>query len=214
MGKTPAGQTRERVYRFVRERLLESLPPTIREVQKHFGFRAVETARAHLDALVEEGRLIKKAGLSRGYGLPGLFNKPPARTHMVPLLGRVQAGELSTAVEDLEGYVPVESRFPEDELFALRVRGESMTGAGILPGDLVIVKQQPSAQSGDIVVALVEDEATVKRLKVQGMRIELHPENPNYEILVPPPEELKLLGKVIEVRRYLGATEPSPNSVT
>jgi repressor LexA len=167
----------------------------------------VETARAHLDALVEEGRLIKKAGLSRGYRLPDFLGKPPSRTHMVPLLGRVQAGELTTAVEDLEGYVPVKSRHPGDELFALRVRGESMTGAGILPGDVVIVKKQPSAQSDEIVVALIDDEATVKRLKVNGKQIELHPENPKYEILVPPPEELNLLGKVIEVRRYLGATE-------
>ncbi len=89
-----------------------------------------------------------------------------------------------------------------------------MIGAGILPGDLVIVKQQPSAQSGDIVVALVEDEATVKRFGVRGNRIELRPENPNYETISPPPEELKLLGKVIEVRRYLGTSNPSRNSVT
>ncbi len=214
MGKTPAGQTRERVFRFVRERLLEGLPPTIREVQKAFGFRAVETARAHLEALVQEGRLIKKAGLSRGYGLPDFLGKLPTHTRMVPLLGRVQAGELTTAIEDMEGYVPVQSPHEGDELFALRVRGESMIGAGILAGDLVIVKRQPSAQSGDIVVALVDDEATVKRLQVRGNRVELCPENPSFETLVPLPDELKLLGKVIEVRRYLGAKGSFRDSVT
>jgi repressor LexA len=109
---------------------------------------------------------------------------------------------LSTAVEDLEGYVPVESR-AADEIFALRVRGESMTGAGIFPDDLVLVRRQDMARSGEIVVALVEDEATVKRLRVSGKRIELHPENPAFDVIVPNPGELRILGKVIEVRRNL-----------
>ncbi len=78
-----------------------------------------------------------------------------------------------------------------------------MIGAGILDGDLVVVRRQPSAQSGEIVVALVEDEATVKRLRLGKKRAELHPENPEFDIIVPPPGELNLLGKVIEVRRYI-----------
>lgn len=197
MGKTPRGQTRERVYRFVREQLLYGLPPTVREVQEALGFRAVQTAQEHLEALVAEGRLSKRPGRSRGYLLPTA--EPPAM--FVPILGRVQAGQLSTAVEDLEGYVPVTSRLTSDELFALRIRGESMTGAGILPGDLVIVRWQKTASDGDIVVALVEDEATVKRLRIRKGRYELHPENPAFEPIIPPPGELRLLGKVIELRR-------------
>ena len=197
MGRTPAGQTREKVLRFMRQRLLEGKPPTIREVQQRFGFRAVQTAREHLEKLVLEGRLEKQPGRARGYRLPG--GRPPIM--LVPILGRVAAGELTTAVEDLEGYVPVEGHLDGDELFGLRVRGDSMRDAGILEGDLVIVRKQPTARSGEIVVALVGDEATVKRLKRKGRRVELHPENPDYAPIVP--ESLALLGKVIEVRRYL-----------
>lgn len=210
MAKTPsspAGKTRERVYRFVRERLLAGQPPTVREVQQAFGFRAVESAREHLEALVAEGRLSKKSGRSRGYMLPGGSAPPP---RLVPVLGRVPAGELTTAVEDLEGYVPVESRHPDEELFALRVKGESMSGAGIFPGDLVIVRRQDSAQSGEIVVALVGEEATVKRLRLRKGRAELHPENPAYPVIVPPEGELRLLGKVIEVRRQLDGPSGKP----
>jgi len=202
MGRTPPGQTRERIFRFVRDRLARGLPPTVREVQQAFGFRAVQTAREHLEGLVVEGRLAKENGKARGYRLPaGLATgRPPS---LVPLLGRVQAGSLSAAVEDLEEYVPVHAPRASDELFALRVRGESMTGAGILPGDVVVVRRQATARSGEIVVALVEDEATVKRLRVRGRRVELHPENPAYEVIVPPAGRLSILGKVIEVRRSL-----------
>jgi len=201
--KTPPGQTRNQIFRFVRDRLLEGLPPTVREVQRAFGFRSVQTAREHLETLVKEGKLAKEPGVARGYRLVrGASTGPFA---FVPLLGRVQAGELTTAVEDPEGYVPVGGAATGDGLFALRVRGESMLGAGILPGDVVVVRRQSTADSGDIVVALVNDEATVKRLRRRGRRVELHPENPSFEPIVPDPDELVLLGKVIEVRRYLEA---------
>jgi repressor LexA len=177
-------------------------------VQEAFGFRAVQTAREHLEALVEEGKLTKNPGRARGYSLPDLA---PVGTLRVPILGRVQAGALSSAVEDHDGYLPVESSREGDELFALRVRGESMTGAGILPGDLVIVRSQPYASPGDIVVALVEDEATVKRFRVHRGRVELHPENPHFDPIIPPADQLQILGKVIEVRRIIGrGAFPSP----
>ena len=200
MGRTPAGQTRERVLRLVRERLLAGSPPTVREVQRAFGFRSVETAREHLEVLVGEGRLSKRKGQARGYRLPS-SSGPPAV--LVPLLGQVPAGSLDYAVEDLEGYIPVQTRRSAGSLFALRVRGDSMTGAGILAGDVVVVRRQRTAEQGEIVVALVGDEATVKRLRVRGKRVELHPENPDHEPIVPDPRELTLLGKVIEVRRQI-----------
>ena len=199
MGRTPPGQTRERIFRLVRERLLSGRPPTVREVQAAFGFRAVQTAREHLEALVREGRLTKEQGKSRGYRLT---EETPMV--LVPVLGRVQAGDLNVAIEEPEGYVPFQpSRF-SGELFGLRVRGESMTGAGILPGDVVVVRRQPTASSGEIVVALIGDEATVKRLRLRRKRVELHPENPEFEPIVSgPQQEVTLLGKVIEVRRRL-----------
>jgi repressor LexA len=219
MGRTPKGRTRERIFKFVREQVLAGAPPTVREVQEAFGFRAVESAREHLEGLVEEGRLDKEAGKSRGYrpaagprrarsggggvraaGFPGLGDAP---AFFVPLIGRVQAGALTTALEEPDGYVAVQSRLPREALFALRVRGESMTGAGILPGDVVVVRRQPAADAGEIVVALVEDEATVKRLRMRGGRAELHAENPAFSAIVPRPGELRILGRVVEVRRYL-----------
>jgi repressor LexA len=144
----------------------------------------------------------------------------------------VQAGALSTAVEDLEGYVSTDKidkidkigggQDKDQELFALRVRGESMTGAGIFPNDLVIVRRQSKASSGEIVVALVEDEATVKRLRIRTRGrgrgrgrgrererereeiVELHPENPAFDVIrIRPQDPFRLLGKVIEIRRYL-----------
>lgn len=210
--RTPPGETREQVYRFVRGRLLRGRPPTVREVQEALGFRAVQTARAHLEKLVDEGRLAKRAGQARGYHLPGAGRalldaaqrrlRPATPTVLVPLLGRVQAGELTTALEEREGQVPVRAA-SADGLFALRVRGESMTGAGILPDDVVVVRQQPTAETGQIVVALVDDEATVKTLRRRGRRVELHPANPAFPVIVPQGEAFRILGKVIEVRRFL-----------
>ena len=201
MGRTPPGETREKILRFVRERLLSGLPPTLREVQEEFGFRSVQTAREHLEALVEAGLLSKETGKARGYRLPATRNEAPMQ--LVPLLGRVPAGPLDAAVEDLEGYLPIQARRSTGELFGLRVQGESMRDAGILSGDVVVVRRQPRAEAGDIVVALVGDEATVKRLRYRGKRVELKPENPDYEPVVLDPSEVKLLGKVIEVRRFL-----------
>jgi len=201
MGRTPAGQTRERIYRYMREQLMGGLSPTVREVQQRFGFKAVQTAREHLERLVEEGRLDKLAGAgrARGYCLPGRGTP----LTMVPVLGRVPAGPVDLAVEDLEGYVPVAGH-DDDELFGLRVRGESMRDLGILDGDLAIVRKQSTARSGEVVVALIGEEATVKTLFRKGRRIELHPANRAYKPIVPDdPHEFSLLGKVIEIRRTL-----------
>lgn len=203
MAYSTPGRSRERVFQFVSKRLLQGRPPTIREVQQAMGYRSVESARNHLEALVREGRLVKDPGRSRGYQLgdvPGQGKRPPA---LVPLVGRVQAGDLNLALETPEGHVPVQTRYAPDELFALTVRGQSMIEAGILHGDLVIVRRQQAADSGDIVVALVGQEATVKKLKIGKKRIELLPANPDFEPIIPDPEQLSILGKVIEVRRNL-----------
>ena len=205
MAHTPPGMTRERVYRYVRQRLLEGDAPTIREVQRAMGLSAVESARSHLSALVEQGRLAREPGRARGYRLPqdeAAQGPPPV---MVPLLGQVQAGDLNEALEAPDGFLPVQSRHPAGELFALTVRGRSMTGAGILPGDVVIVRRQPRAENGQVVVAMVGGEATVKTLKLRRGRPELWPANPRFKPIRPDPEQLIVLGRVIEVRRFLPA---------
>ncbi len=197
MGRSPAGQTRAKVYEFVSRRLQEGRPPTVREVQRAFRFSAVETARAHLEALVAEGRLVKTPGRSRSYRRTGYAGT------LVPLLGRVAAGGPAYAVEDIEGYLPLESHDSRQESFALRIRGRSMEGAGILDGDIVVVRKQSEAASGDIVVALLGEEATVKRLRVRGSSLRLCPENPDFEPMTVKAAELVILGKVVEVRRYI-----------
>ena len=201
MPPTPPGQTRRQVHAFVRDRIAAGAPPTVREVQEHFGFRAVQTARQHLETLVAEGRLAKEPGLARGYRLPSDLVAP---MRLVPRLGRVQAGALSEAIEDPDGWIPVDGALGEHELFALTVKGESMLGAGILPNDTVVVRRQAIARDGEIVVALVRDEATVKRLRLHRGRIELHPENPAFSpIVLGGRDEVRILGKVVEVRRRL-----------
>ena len=136
---SPTGETRERIYRFVRRRLELGQPPTLREIQAEFGFRAVEGVRKHLEILVEEGRLVKDGRRSRGYRLPAHM---ASSTMQVPLLGRVPAGDLSEAVEHREGSISVEAppalgsaseAADGVDFFALRVEGESMLGAGIFP---------------------------------------------------------------------------------
>jgi len=212
MDRGPRGKTRQKVYEFVRQQILSATPPTTREVQQRFGFKAVQSARQHLEALVTEGKLAKLPGKARGYRLPfGPAVQRPLR--MVPMLGRVQAGALTEAIEDPDGYIPMEGPAVGGELFALKVRGESMKNAGILPGDTVIVHRQDTANDGEIVVAMVGDEATVKRLGLRSGRVILHPENDDFAPIVLAPDdetsgpemadEVRLLGKVVEVRRTL-----------
>ncbi len=215
MGRTPKGQTRRQVLAFVRERLLAGEPPTVREVQQRFGFRSVGTAREHLDALVADG-LLEKADdrRHRAVRLPGAQRPRPA---LVPLLGRVQAGALTEALEDPDGHVLVETRTAATgrettarkatarettaQLFALRVRGDSMAPE-MFDGDVLIVRRQPRAEHGDVVVAMVDGDATVKRLWLSRRRVELRATNPRYAPIVPD-GELVLLGKVVELRRAL-----------
>jgi repressor LexA len=199
----PRGTIRAEVLAFVRERLAAGSPPTVREVQQAFGFKAVESARRHLEALVAEGRLAKSPGRSRGYRLPAAGGATP-QVRLVPKLGRVQAGALREAIEDPDGWLAFEGPDGDDGMFALTVQGESMTGAGILPGDVVIVRRQDTARDGEIVVAQVRDEATVKRLRLREGQLVLQPENPAFAPIVFAPEtEIRILGRVVEVRRRL-----------
>jgi repressor LexA len=195
-----ASATHARVLEFVRSRLLAGLPPTVREVQETFRFKSTATAREHLERLVAAGHLVRAPGLARGLRLPR-WSGLASRILPVPVLGRVQAGPLAWATQEIEGEVWTAARYPPEELFALRVRGESMTGAGILPGDMAVVHRQPDADDGQIVVALVEDEATVKVLRRRRGRVELHPANPAFPVLRPDPARMTLLGRVVEVRR-------------
>jgi repressor LexA len=201
MARTPPGATRARVLAFVREELEHGHSPTIREVQAAVGLGSPEAARQQLLRLVAEGRLARTDG-ARGFRLP---EDASTRVRFVPLLGEVPAGDPSEAIEEREGVVPVDARrIPGERLFALRVRGESMRDAGILPGDVVVVAADARARHRDVVVARIGGEATVKRLWLARGRVELRPENPDFAPIVPAAgDELEVLGRVVEVRRQI-----------
>lgn len=193
------GETRRAVYAFILQKVSEGQPPSVREIQAHFGFKAVQSAQEHLDGLVADGLLVREAGQARSYR-PATAPRPLSP---VPVLGRVRAGLLAEAIEAPEGHVMVDA--PRGaELFALRVRGDSMVGAGIVEGDVVVVRRQPDAPDGRIVVAMVDGEATLKRLRREGRRVILEAANPAYApIVVEAPAEVTLLGVAIELRRSL-----------
>lgn len=199
MPKTPAGETRAKVHKFVCQRILLGEPPSVREVRDEFDFKSTATVREHLDALIDAGLLHHEPGKDRGYRIPGAF--VPG---MIPLLGRVHAGGLTEAVEFADGYVAVDANVAASS-FALSVVGESMSGREIHDGDIVIVRSDEPVNQGDVVVALVGDEATVKTFSKRNNRIVLKAENPEYEDIVPDPQgaEFKILGRVVEVRRRL-----------
>jgi len=203
MAYTPEGESRERIYQFMRSRLLEGVPPSVREVQEAMGFAAVESARRQLNQLVDEGRLVKEEGRHRGYRLPQQRGRRAGRAVQVAVVGEIRAGSLQEAVEDARGTVLVQSRFAPEELFALAVRGDSMIDAGILEGDIVIVRRQAKAEAGAIVVAMVDGEATVKTLRLRRGKVVLEPANAAYEPMVFAPHDVDILGVVIELRRTL-----------
>ena len=173
----------------------KNLPPTIREIAQNFSFSSTGTVRDHLKALVNKGFIKISAQKSRAIELirETLFS--------IPILGKVQAGLGTLAVEEIEGYLNLDSLvFSDSDTFALRVKGDSMVNAGIMPNDLVLVKRQQMAQTGETIVALVEEEATVKMLQRKGTRYFLEPANPKYSsILVD--DKVSIVGKVISVVR-------------
>ncbi|HVP14101.1 MAG TPA: transcriptional repressor LexA [Terriglobales bacterium] len=177
------------------------LPPTIREIGKAFEISSTNGVRYYLTMLEKAGYLKRRGKVSRGSSLLA-----STRRAGVPLVGRVAAGRPILAEECVEDLLDVGTIFGEPSgLFALRVRGDSMVEAGILDRDLVIVRQREQANPGDIIVALVGTEATVKYYRPRGNTIELAPANAKYEpISVTPDHEFRILGIVTGVLRTVG----------
>ncbi len=170
-------------------------PPSVREICEEVGLSSPSTVHAHLKRLREMGYLDKTDHKGRALSVRGGV----AMVGQVPILGRVTAGMPVLAIEQIEGYVAYEGANQYGRYFALRISGESMIGAGIMDGDLIIVRRQQTASSGQIVVALIEDEATCKRLLLRDGEVWLMPENPAY----PPIDgsECSILGVVVAVQR-------------
>lgn len=194
----PLTEKQQKVLTFVKERLQDDIPPTVREICEATGIKSTSTVHAYLKRLEDEGYIDRRSGLNRAIRLPG------ESVTRVPLLGKVTAGLPILAVEEVEDYVPFSGggHYPSGELFALRVSGTSMINAGILDRDVVIVRRTSTAQNGDIVVALIGDEATVKRIYVEKDHIRLQPENDAFEPIIA--KEVTVLGKVISLLRYFG----------
>ena len=176
-------------------------PPTIREIGRRFGISSTNGVRAHLAALVRKGYLRKQALISRGLELT---QRLASDIGSVPLVGSVPAGLPIDAQENVEGEIALDASFlPKGDSFTLRVTGESMKNAGILDGDLVVVRKQNTAQKGDIVVAIINGEATVKRYWPEKQRIKLLPENPEFDPIVVNRRsgEFRVAGKVVGLLR-------------
>ena len=181
-------------------------PPSVREIGAAVGLKSPSTVHFHMKGLEEAGVIVKAEGKTRAISLPGVPLGPVAEetdphANQVPILGNVAAGSPILAQECIEDYLTFDTNGLSGEHFALKVRGESMLNAGILPGDLVVVHRQQDAHNGEIVVALFEDEATVKTLSRKDGHTWLLPENPNYQPI--DGTHAEIIGKVVAVvRRY------------
>lgn len=174
-------------------------PPTLREISRQIGASGTVTAIHHLEALERKGYLRREAGSSRGIVLTR--ERPPEVT-AVPIVGVVRAGQPTLAFEEIEGYYPMERMQLRGGTFLLRVRGDSMINDAILDGDLALIRPQSTAANGDIVVALLDGEATLKRFYRERDHIRLQPRNPNMPpIIVPAGEDLRIIGKVVRIIR-------------
>ncbi|MEG8948125.1 transcriptional repressor LexA [Rosettibacter firmus] len=180
-------------------------PPTYREIGKKFNISSTFGVKRHIDALIKKGYLSNESRASRTLSLV-VNNTPTEEQNIVeiPIVGRVAAGIPLLAEENIEGNLSIDKNLigNRNECFGLKVRGDSMKNAGILEGDLVIVQPQREAQNGDIIIALLGDEATMKRFVIENGRIYLVPENENYKpILVENTDDFSIIGKVIGVFR-------------
>ncbi len=201
----------QEIYDFIAAFITEhSYPPSVREICDGVGLRSPSTVHFHLQNMEEKGFLAKD-GKARALTLAQtaekaaaapaepVYDEPEIPAGRVPIVGTVAAGTPILAQECIEDYLTFDTNGRDGEYFALRVRGESMLNAGILPGDLVVVHQQREAHNGEIVVALIEDEATVKRLQRRNGEVWLLPENEAYSPI--DGREAEILGRVTAVIR-------------
>ena len=209
-GMEKLSRMQQRVYDYIAESIAEhGYAPSVREVGEALGLKSPSTVHFHIKHLQEMGLIEKSAGKGRAITLKKQPQAVPAAPQpieidelprrQVPILGNVAAGNPILAQECIEDYLTFDTGGHDEEYFALRVRGESMLGVGILPDDLVVVHRQPVAENGQIVVALIGDEATVKTLKRRGSEVWLMPANPDYQPI--DGRESTILGRVVAVVR-------------
>ncbi|AJE03502.1 transcriptional repressor LexA [Geobacter pickeringii] len=176
-------------------------PPTMRDIAAHLRINGTLGVMKHLAALEKKGYIRRAAGNSRGISLMA----PGAQPVSLPVVGVVRAGMLQPAIEDVEGYLAIDEAQLKGGTFFLRVKGDSMVNAAILDGDLALIRPQPTANNHDIVVAMVDGEATLKAFYREPGQIRLQPRNPNMEpIIVREGEgDVAIVGKVVGIFRTL-----------
>lgn len=189
-------------------------PPTLREIGKHFNISSTFGVKRHLEALEKKGYLNVMSNASRGISITRdeLSQTESSKIYQIngirniPIVGRVAAGSPILAEENIDGTIAIDSNFirKSDNSFALKVKGDSMIDAGIFEGDLVIINPQTNATNGDIIVARIDDEVTVKVYENKNQQIKLIPQNKNYDpIVIKNSNEFSIVGKVTGVIRWL-----------
>ncbi len=201
-GKITAKQ--QEILDYIKEQILErGYPPSVRDICEAVHLKSTSSVHAHLESLEKNGYIRRDPTKPRAIEiLDENFNFNRREMVNVPVVGRVAAGEPLLAEQNIENYFPIPMEYmPNQQTFMLNVRGESMINAGIFDGDLVLVEEQNTAENGDIVVALIDDGATVKTFYKEEGFIRLQPENDTMDPIIV--TDVKILGKVIGVFRFL-----------
>lgn len=203
-----ASKRQEDILAFIKDEVRKKgYPPSVREIGEAVGLASSSTVHGHLARLESKGLIRRDPTKPRAIEIleeNELHDISPAAVLQVPLVGKVTAGQPITAIENIEEFFPLPTTFGslDDQLFMLEIMGDSMIEAGILNGDYVVVKQQNSANNGDIVVAMTEeDEATVKRFFKEQSYFRLQPENSSMEPIIV--DSVSILGKVVGVYRHI-----------
>lgn len=193
-----------RVFEFIKTRISDQgYAPSVREICAALNIKSTSTSQMYIDRLIDKGYLEREDGKSRTLKLSGEFEDNGVRTYKVALMGQVAAGIPILAAENFDGYISfsTEKKYDEKELFALNVKGESMREIGIMNGDVVIVEKCDYADNGKIVVAMVDDEATVKRFFKEDGKYRLQPENSEMKPIIA--DNVTILGVVVaDIRFY------------
>lgn len=199
----PRGNNQQRILDFIKSEIQQKgYPPSVREIANAVGLKSTSTVHGHLQRLEKRGLLHRDAMKPRAMEVVGDPNFVRSGTTAVPVIGRVTAGLPILAEENLEDYVALpDVMLGDGEHFILLVRGDSMIEAGILDGDYIIVRRQQEANNGDIVVAMIDDSATVKRFYKENGHFRLQPENSTMEPIYA--DEVSVLGKVISLYRLV-----------
>ena len=194
----------QEILEYIKSEILNrGFPPAVREICEAVNLKSTSSVHAHLEALEKNGYIRRDATKPRAIEIiDDNFNLVRREVVNVPLVGTVAAGQPILAVENVDGYFPIPAEFmPNEQSFMLKVKGESMINAGIFHGDRVIVEQTNTAENGEIVVALVDDSATVKRFYKENGHYRLQPENDTMEPIIV--DHVQILGKVIGLFRMM-----------